>query len=137
MIPTHFPLGPKARAKEKRCRGHATEDITEDDSVLGIPKPRRKEWHAIKGSPQSASRRKGKYSIGAIQGKTNTSALNVLTNVLAALTGKGPLNSVATKDKGNAAITAIKYSTPYFSAFTTTTNHFGYGLIRQVSALES
>ena len=25
---------------------------------------------------------------------------------------KGPLNSVATKDKGQAAITAIKYSTP-------------------------
>ena len=26
--------------------------------------------------------------------------------------GKGPLNSVATKDKGKAAITAIKYSAP-------------------------
>ena len=26
--------------------------------------------------------------------------------------GKGPLNSVATKDKGKAAITTIKYSTP-------------------------
>ena len=29
-----------------------------------------------------------------------------------ALMGKGPLNSVATKDKGRATITAIKYSTP-------------------------
>ena len=29
-----------------------------------------------------------------------------------ALMGKGPLNSVATKDKGNATITAIKYSAP-------------------------
>ena len=29
-----------------------------------------------------------------------------------ALMGKGPLNSVATKDKGKATITAIKYSTP-------------------------
>ena len=29
-----------------------------------------------------------------------------------ALMEKGPLNSVATKDKGKAAITAIKYSTP-------------------------
>ena len=46
--------------------------------------------------------------------------------------GKGPLNSVATKDKGKAVITAIKYSvldrTMLFS-FTTTPNHFGYGLI--------
>ena len=29
-----------------------------------------------------------------------------------ALMGKGPLNSVATKDKGKATITAIKYSAP-------------------------
>ena len=29
-----------------------------------------------------------------------------------ALMGKGPLNSVATKDKGKTVITAIKYSTP-------------------------
>ena len=29
-----------------------------------------------------------------------------------ALMGKGPLNSVATKDKGRATITAIKYSAP-------------------------
>ena len=36
--------------------------------------------------------------------------MNAPTNVLAALMGKGPLNSVATKNKGNAAITAIKYS---------------------------
>ena len=28
-----------------------------------------------------------------------------------ALMGKGPLNNVATKDKGKATITAIKYST--------------------------
>ena len=34
------------------------------------------------------------------------------TNVLVALMGKGPLNNVATKNKGKAAITAIKYSTP-------------------------
>ena len=47
-----------------------------------------------------------------VQGKVVTSALNVLTNVLVALMGKGPLNNVATKNKGKAAITAIKYSTP-------------------------
>ena len=86
-------------------------DIAEDDPVLGIPKLRRKEWHAIKGSPQSASRRKGEYSVGAVQGKAVTSALNAPTNALAALMEKGPLNSVATKNKGKTAITAIKYST--------------------------
>ena len=34
------------------------------------------------------------YSVGAVQGKTVTSALNAPTNVLAALMGKGPLNSM-------------------------------------------
>ena len=87
-------------------------DIAEDDPVLGIPKLRRKEWHAIKGSPQSAPRRKGEYSVGAVQGKAVTSALNAPTNVLVTLMGKRPLNNVATKNKGNAAITAIKYSAP-------------------------
>ena len=86
-------------------------DIAENDPVLGIPKLRRKEWHAIKGSPQSASRRKGEYSVGAVQGKTVTSALNAPTNVLVTLMGKRPLNNVATKNKGKTAITAIKYST--------------------------
>ena len=37
-------------------------DVVEDDLVLGIPKLGRKERHAIKGSPQSAPRRKGEYS---------------------------------------------------------------------------
>ena len=86
-------------------------DIAEDDPVLGIPKSRRKERHAIKGSPQSAPRRKGEYSVGAVQGKAITFALNAPTNVMAALMGKEPLNSVATKYKGKTAITAIKYST--------------------------
>ena len=34
------------------------------------------------------------YSVGAVQGKAVTSALNVPTNVLVVLMGKGPLNSV-------------------------------------------
>ena len=38
--------------------------------------------------------------------------MNAPTNVLATLMGKGPLNSVVTKNKGKAAITAIKYSAP-------------------------
>ena len=53
---------------------------------------------------------------------------------------KGPLDNMVTKDKGKAAITAIKYSAPteqYFSAFTTTPNHFGYGMMGHVSVLGS
>ena len=38
--------------------------------------------------------------------------MNAPTNILAALMGNGPLNSVATKNKGKTAITAIKYSVP-------------------------
>ena len=38
--------------------------------------------------------------------------MNAPTNVLVALMGKGPLNNVATKNKGKAVITAIKYSAP-------------------------
>ena len=34
------------------------------------------------------------YSVGAVQGKAVTSTLNAPTNVLAALMGKGPLNSM-------------------------------------------
>ena len=56
-----------------------------------------------------------------------------------ALMWKGPLNSVATKDKGKATITAIKYSAPnraILFSFYNHSNHFGYGLIGQVSTLE-
>ena len=37
-------------------------NAAEDDPVLGIPKPRREERYAIKGSPQSAPRRKDEYN---------------------------------------------------------------------------
>ena len=50
------------------------------------------------------------------------------------------LGSITTKDKGKAAITAIQYSTPnrtMLSTFTTTPNHFGYGLMGQISVLKS
>ena len=50
--------------------------------------------------------------MGAVQEKTVTSVLNAPTNVLVALMGKGPLNNMATKDKGKTVITAIKYSAP-------------------------
>ena len=48
---------------------------------------------------------------------------------------KETLDSITTKDKGKAAITAIQYSDltePYSSAFTTTLNHSRYGLTGQV-----
>ena len=37
-------------------------NAAEDDPVLSIPKPRREERHAIKGSPQSDPRRKDEYN---------------------------------------------------------------------------
>ena len=40
-----------------------------------------------------------------------------------ALMGKGPLNSVATKDKGKATITAIKYSAPDIALLFNIYNH--------------
>ena len=72
-------------------------NAAEDDPVLSIPKPRREERHAIKGSPQSAPRRKDEYnrtrtgySVGAVQGEAVTFALNAPTNVLTTLMGKDP-----------------------------------------------
>ena len=66
--------------------------------------------------------------------------MNAPTNVLAALMGKGPLKSVVTKNKVKAVKTAIKYSAPdraMLFSFYNHPNHFGYGLIGQVSAIES
>ena len=63
------------------------------------------------GRASTVGRTRG-YSVGVVQGKTVTSALNTPTNLLVTLIGKGPLDSVATKNKGKAAITAIKYSAP-------------------------
>ena len=64
--------------------------------------------------------------------------MNAPTNVLAALMGKGLLNSMTTKNKGKTAIITIKYSVPdraMLFSFYNYPNHFGYGLIRQVSTL--
>ena len=72
-------------------------DTAEDDPVLDIPRPKREERHFIKGSLQSAPEEKGSkmglawgYSVGVVQGKDVTSALNAPTNVLATLMGKDP-----------------------------------------------
>ena len=37
-------------------------NVVEDDPVLGIPRPRREERHVVKNRPESAPRKKGKYS---------------------------------------------------------------------------
>ena len=77
---------------------------------------------------QGASRKKGEYGIEAVQGKDRHLHIN----------GERTLEQCG--DKGKAAITAIKYSAldrVMFFSFKTTPNHFGYGLIGQVSALES
>ena len=53
---------------------------------------------------------------------------------------KETLDSITTTDKGKAAITAIPYFAPdrtMLSTFTTTPNHFGYGLMGQILVLES
>ena len=76
-------------------------DVAEDDPVLGIPKLEGKNDMPSKAAPRAlpeerastVGRTRG-YSVGTVQGKSVTSALNVLTNVLAALMGKRPLNSV-------------------------------------------
>ena len=50
-----------------------------------------------KALPEEKASRMGlawEYSVGAVQGKAVTFALNAPTNVLAALIGKGPLNNV-------------------------------------------
>ena len=56
------------------------------------------------------------------------------------LIDKGPLDNMATKDKGKAAITAIEYSAPdrtMLFSFYNYPNHFGYGLMGQVSVLKN
>ena len=56
-------------AEDMQRKSKWLRDIAEDDPVLGVPKLRRKERHAIKGGPQSAPSRKGAYIVGAVQGK--------------------------------------------------------------------
>ena len=74
----------------------------EDDPVLGIPNLEGKNGTPSKASPKAlpeerasiVERARG-YSVGAVQGKTVTFALNAPTNILTALMRKRPLNSVA------------------------------------------
>ena len=53
---------------------------------------------------------------------------------------KGPLDNMATKDKGKTTIAAVKYSASdraMFFSFYNHPNYFGYGLMGQISVLES
>ena len=64
-----MPTPRRGVAEDMQRKSKWLRDIAEDNPVLGVPKPRRKERHAIKSGPQSASRIKGEYIVGAVQGK--------------------------------------------------------------------
>ena len=75
--------------------------VAENDPVLGIPKSRGKNGMPSKAAPKALPKERAStvgrargYSVGAVQGKVVTSALNAPTNVQVILMGKGPLNSM-------------------------------------------
>ena len=67
----------------------------------------------LSSTSQGAPRRKGEFGIGAVQGKARHLRID----------GERTLSSVATRDKGKAAITAIKYSAPNRAMFFSFYNH--------------
>ena len=86
-----FTLGPKAPAEEGYSRGHLIKVQVTLRHSQGWFCPRH---------PRGPLEKKGKNGIGTVLGKPKISAL----------IEKGPLDSMATKDKGKAIITAIEYS---------------------------
>ena len=77
-------------------------NVAEDDPVLSILKPRREEWHAIKGSPQSAPKRKDEYNrtrtgvqYRSISRKRCHLYIECANKRHGHIDGKRPLNSVA------------------------------------------
>ena len=94
MTLAHFTLGPKARAEEGYSRGHIMK--------VQIALRHSRGWFYLR-HPQSTPKKKGQERYRNSFGeKPNTSTLME----------KGPLDNMATKDKGKAAITTIKYSAP-------------------------
>ena len=76
-------------------------NVAEDDPVLGIPKPRREERHAIKGNPQSAPRGKDEYNrtrtrvqCGSGSRKSCHLRIECAHKRSSHIDGKRPLNSV-------------------------------------------
>ena len=67
----------------------------------------------LSSASQGAPRKKSDYDIGAVHGKTKHLRINVEMTP----------DSVATKDKGKATITAIKYSAPDRAMFFSFYNH--------------
>ena len=72
-------------AEDEHRKPKQPRNVAEGDPVLGIPDPRRKERHAVKGSLPERPRKKDKYirtpmgyGVGVIQAETVTSALNAL-----------------------------------------------------------
>ena len=91
VTPAHFTLGPKVRAEERHCQGHTTKVQMAQRYSRGRFYPQH---------PKALLEEKVSTLQKQFMEKLNTFALM----------GKGPLNSVTTKDKGRTTITTIKYS---------------------------
>ena len=91
---------------------HMAQRYSRGRSCPRRPKTQKEGTACHQRRPPELSQKKGRVYCRSSSRKTVTFALNASTNILAALMGKGPLNSVATKNKGKTAITAIKYSAP-------------------------
>ena len=95
-----MPRRDVAEDMQRKSKWPRNED--EDDPVLGIPKPRREERHAIKGSPQNALRRKDEYNrarpgvqCGSGSRKSCHHRIECAHKRLGRIDEKRPLNSVA------------------------------------------
>ena len=84
--------------ENKRRKSKLPKGAAEDDPVLGVPRPKkgrttRHQKAVSKALPKEKASRIGLtrgYSVGVVQGKDVTFALNVPANVLAPLMGKDP-----------------------------------------------
>ena len=88
-------------AEDMQRKSKWLRDIAEDDPVLGIPKLRREERHTIKGSPQSAPKRKDEYNrtrtgvqCGSGLRKRRHLRIECANKRPGHIDGKRPLNSV-------------------------------------------
>ena len=114
MTQAHFTLGPKARAEERRCRGYAMEVQMAQRCSRGRSCPRHSKTQKERMARHQRQPPERSQNKGQVQCRSSSrERLPVLQLSTLHLTGPCPL------------------------AFTTTSNHFGYGLTRQVSALKS
>ena len=100
----HQGLRPASRrvvADDKQQKSKWPRDAVEDDPVLGILRPKREERHVIKGSLQSAPRRKDEQNrtrtgvqYGSDSGKRRHLHIECVNKRPNHIDGKKPLNSV-------------------------------------------